>query len=156
MANKSRRLMLPIIFTVLVIGILAFGGTRNASAGAAEQVIFSGVGVTQSGPFSPVGFWVWCIAEGNGPYAEHNVCAGAMYVYAQGITVGVHGWIEETDEGLYTMHLQSNKAGGLSATLNNPDEAVSGPNNEVDFSVTTGAGTSSGSSDSAVVRVTGP
>ena len=54
------------------------------------------------------------------------------------------------------MHLQSNKAGVLSATLNNPDEAVSGPNNEVDFSVTTGAGTSSGSSDSAVVRVTGP
>ena len=54
-----------------------------------------------------------------------------------------------------TMDVTSRKPGVLEATLHNLSEGR-GPNNTVEFTVTTGAGTSSGASDNAVVRVTGP
>jgi len=80
-----------------------------------------------------------------------------MYVYAQAITVGVHGQITENGDDTYTMRVSSNKPGVLQATLHNlSDDLTSGPRNDVEFTVTTDAGTASGVSDTAVVNVTGP
>jgi hypothetical protein len=119
-------------------------------------VIFSGVGFADTGDWTgPVGFWIWCIDEGNGPYAEDKECKGAMYVYSQAITVHVDGDVTELGDDTYRMDVLSQKAGVLSATLHNLSDD-SGPNNVVEFEVTTAAGTASGTSDNAVVRVTGP
>ncbi|HEX9421620.1 MAG TPA: hypothetical protein VF899_00155 [Pyrinomonadaceae bacterium] len=106
---------------------------------------------------SPVGFWIWCQAEGHGPYGQDHECAGAMYVYSQAIVVGVDGEVTEQADETYTMDVASRKTGVLSATLHNlSDELKPGPNNSVEFTVTTDSGLSRGVTDTAVVRVTGP
>ena len=71
-----RRLVGLSAFVTLVV---AFGlpvSRGSAAAGPAEQVIFSGVGFAGDGDWqSPVGFWIWCQPDGNGPYV--GACAGA-------------------------------------------------------------------------------
>src|ERR1044071_9726707 len=154
-----RRLIGLSAFVTLVV---AFGlpvSRGSAAAGPAEQVIFSGVGFAGDGDWAgPVGFWIWCIDEGNGPYAENHVCAGAMYVYSQGLTKGVHGFLEDgAQEGSYVMNVFANDGSNFSAELTNTTIPVnSGPRNTVEFTVTTPDGTSSGSSTNSVLRVTGP
>jgi hypothetical protein len=152
-----RRLIVPLF--LLMIGLILIAPVQKSSAsGPSEQVIFSGVGFAGNGDWQgPVGFWIWCQPEGTGPYGQHDVCAGAMYVYSQAITVYVDGQITENPDDTYTMTVSSRKPGVLSATLHNATEDLeNGPNNIVDFSVTTAAGTSLGESDTAVVNVTGP
>ena len=125
-------------------------GARNDSH--SEQVVFSGVGSCNE--FGPVGFWIWCEADSENPY--QGECNGAMYVYSQGITKHVDGDIEEDETtGAYTMTVQS-RDGSLSATLTNEPPPVKGPRNSVDFMVSIPAGSCSGSSTTAVVKVTGP
>jgi hypothetical protein len=155
--NRARRWRSFIGFIAVAIMIVSLGFSGNrAAAEPAEQVIFSGVGVANTGDWQgPIGFWIWCIDEGNGPYAEHKVCSGAMYVYLQGITVHVDGEVSEEQDDTYTMDVASRKPGVLSATLHNLTEEL-GPTNTVEFTITTAAGTASGESNNAVVRVTGP
>jgi hypothetical protein len=145
---------IAILIVALIVSVLPFEVVKTASAEPSEQVIFSGIGFADTGDWqSPVGFWIWCQDEGNGPYAGR--CAGAMYVYAQGITVHVEGTVTEEADDTYTMNVTSEKPGVLEATLHNLSED-SGPNNTVEFTVTTAEGTSSGDSGNAVVLVTGP
>jgi hypothetical protein len=152
--NCLGRRMIAVLIVALTVAVLPFGVVKTASAEPSEQVIFSGIGFADAGDWqSPVGFWIWCQDEGNGPYAGR--CAGAMYVYAQGITVHVDGTVTEEADDTYTMNVTSRKPDVLEATLHNLSED-SGPNNTVEFTVTTGEGTSSGDSTNAVVRVTGP
>ena len=151
-----RRLIGLSAFLTLVV---AFGlpvSRGSAAAGPAEQVIFSGVGFAGDGDWqSPVGFWIWCQPDGNGPYV--GACAGAMYVYAQGLTKGVNGFIEDgAEEGEYIMTVSANDGSTFSAELSNELPLRRGPKSTVDFNVTTPAGTSAGSSTNAVVNVTGP
>ncbi len=138
--------------------ILALTVTTPGTAAApqaAEQVIFSGSGINNFG--APFQFWIWCAAEGHGPYAEQTLCHGAVAVPVQRVNVGVHGFVVEEADETYTMYVESNHAGDLSAVLHNVDpEPVHGPNNTVEFTVTTPARTFFGSSTSAVVNVTGP
>jgi hypothetical protein len=140
--------------------LVAFGASGNRTSAAsepAEQVIFSGVGLADDGDWvSPVGFWIWCAAEGEGPYADNHVCSGAIYVYAQGLTKGVHGFAEENPDDSYTMTVFANDGSNFSAELTNEVPVSKGPRNTVSFSVTTNAGTSSGASHNSVVNVTGP
>lgn len=153
---KRWRILLGITLMALVIVALGLSGNRTRAAEPSEQIVFSGVGFAEEGDWTgPVGFWVWCINEGTGPYAENHVCQGAMYVYEQGITVHVDGQVTEESDDTYTMDLHSKKSGVLSATLHNQGDD-SGPTNTVDFEITTAEGTASGASTSAVVRVTGP
>jgi hypothetical protein len=154
----TRRRLVAILAVVIAIFALAVTNSTRVSADGAEQIIFSGVGFASQGDWQgPVGFWIWCIDEGNGPYAEHNVCSGAMYVYSQAITVHVDGSVTENGDDTYTMTVSSRKPGVLDAVLHNLDAELNhGPSNLVEFDVTTAAGTAHGVSDSAVVNVTGP
>ena len=117
-----------------------------------EQVVFSGVGACPE--FGPVGFWIWCEADSTNPY--HGECNGAMYVYSQGITKGVNGFVTEDEStGAYTMSVVSRDT-ILSAMLTNVPPPQRGPRNTVNFTVNIPAGSCSGSSTTAVVKVTGP
>lgn len=162
MTSITTRLPRKSLVPILTLSILLFFSFTNqpraAAAAPSEQVIFSGVGFANSGDWqSPVGFWIWCQPEGTGPYGQARACAGAMYVYAQAITVGVGGTITENGDDTYTMSVSSHHQGVLSATLHNlSDDLVNGPANDVEFTVTTSAGTASGVSNTAVVQVTGP
>jgi len=155
--NISRSVA-ALIAPIIVLFVVALSGTTaNAQASRhSEQVIFSGVGFAGEGDWaSPVGFWIWCEADSANPY--QGQCNGAMYVYFQLITTGVSGTVTEGPAGIYTMHVTSNKgASVLEAFLVNDDAPVKGPRNGVNFMVTTQAGTSSGSTATAVVNVTGP
>ena len=155
--STSIRTAVVLLFVATVL-FLPTSNRTTAAAGPSEQVVFSGVGFADTGDWqSPVGFWIWCQPEGTGPYGQDHACAGAMYVYAQAITVGIHGHITENGDDTYTMNVASNKAGVLSATLHNLSaDLVNGPANDVEFTVTTKAGTASGTSNTAVVNVTGP
>jgi hypothetical protein len=156
--NHRRRIVGLFALLTIILAFTVSGGRTSAASGPSEQIVFSGVGFAGDGAWaSPVGFWIWCQNEGTGPYGENKRCAGAMYVYFQAITVGVNGTVAEENDDTYTMHVFSNHAGVLEATLHNLDEDLnSGPRNPVEFSVTTSAGTSSGATDNAVVHVTGP
>jgi hypothetical protein len=158
MKPRIRRPLIVPMFLLSIGLILVTPVQKTIASGPSEQVIFSGVGFAGNGDWQgPVGFWIWCQAEGTGPYGQNRVCAGAMYVYSQGITVHVDGQVTEEADETYTMDVSSRKEGVLSATLHNvSDDLQNGPNNTVEFSVTTAAGTSSGASDTAVVNVTGP
>jgi hypothetical protein len=126
--------------------------TGAQSSKHSEQVVFSGVGSCPE--FGPVGFWIWCEADSTNPYSGE--CNGAMYVYSQGITKGVKGMITENEStGAYTMSVVSRDS-TLSAMLTNEPPVQRGPKNTVDFTVTIPAGSCTGKSTTAVVKVTGP
>jgi hypothetical protein len=140
---------------ILAFTVTVPGGKTSAANQPAEQVVFSGVGINNFG--APFAFWIWCAAEGNGPYAEQTKCAGAVAVPVQGVHVGVHGTVVEEADETYTMHVESNHPGDLVATLHNESaELNSGPNNVVTFTVTTPIRTFTGIATNAVVHVTGP
>jgi len=119
----------------------------QAAQKSSEQVVFSGV--TSSGT---IGFWIWCEAESENPYAGE--CNGAMYFYDLGITKHVEGEVTEPSEGIYRMDVSSTVDSSVQCTLMNQAEAQRGPTNTV--SVTCTAPSRSGTSTSAVVNVTGP
>lgn len=154
----TRRAASFVAIAALTLSFTPTGGKTSAANEGASQVIFSGQGLALEGGFpSRVGYWVWCSAEGNGPYAESHPCKGAVYVYRAGHTKGVHGFMTEEPDGTYTMHVFSNHEGELEGTLHNVSpEILHGPNNTVEFSLTTEFGLSIGESTDSVVNVTGP
>jgi len=60
-----------------------------------QQLIFQDRAGTGSGDFNgsttPFGFWIWCQPVSSNAYG--NDCAGAVYFYRLGITVGVDGHV---------------------------------------------------------------
>jgi hypothetical protein len=60
------------VFSLAAIAVITLAFTtaptgRSASAAeAAEQVIFSGTGLTNDGQLE-IGYWIWCTPEGNSP-----------------------------------------------------------------------------------------
>ncbi len=143
------------VFLFLVVATVVLCGTPGAAArinSHSEQVVFSGVGACPE--FGPVGFWIWCESDSSNPY--QGECNGAMYVYSQGITKGVQGFItEDENTGAYTMSVFSRDT-SLTAMLTNEPPVRKGPRNTVDFTVNVPAGSCTGSSNNAVVNVTGP
>jgi hypothetical protein len=150
----SRERALVGVFVVVLL--LGFGSIASAAPGEggdhhSEQIVFSGTGF---GDFGPFGFWIWCQdPESSTPYAEE--CAGAMYFYALHLTKGVEGDVEEPSEGIYTMIVHSRKGDSISCTLvNDSEEITHGPTNSITVTCSAPAGT--GTSDNAVINVTGP
>src|SRR6266567_1486180 len=80
----------------------------------------------------------------------------AARINSQGITKGVQGFItEDENTGAYTMSVFSRDT-SLTAMLTNEPPVRKGPRNTVDFTVNVPAGSCTGSSNNAVVNVTGP
>ena len=153
--KRQRKVVALAAITLIVLSLTATSG--KVAAAPAEQVVFSGIGRASEGFIATVGFWVWCSAEGSGPYSENHLCKGAMYVYRLGLDLGVHGFVTEEADGTYTMHLFSNKEGLLSAELHNVSTEIQpGPNNLVEFDVFTEAGLSRGTVIDSVIAITGP
>src|SRR5712692_6590275 len=146
-------------FVLFPIGIVVIFGSLNVShviaSQPSEQVIFSGTGIfneTSSLAGSPFGFWVWCEANSQNPYAGE--CNGTVYVYALHLTKHVDGEITEPSDGFYVMTVAS-RDGSISAMLRNLNQAVTGPHNTIDATFVTPA-VGDGTSTTAVVSVTGP
>ena len=142
--------LITLAFTIIPAG-------RSVSAAPAEQVIFSGEGFTNTG--LKVGFWIWCMPEGNSPIYT-GACRGSVLIHDQGPALGVAGFIVENPDGTYVARVFSQKATSLlvAAIFHNVDpEPDHGPNNLVQFGVLLSNGTNpTGVATDAVVNVTGP
>jgi hypothetical protein len=151
MLRQFRIRWLGLLGLAACVVLLVAAPSGLAQPRSSEQVVFSGTGFGTFGGGSPVGFWIWCEADSQNPYAGE--CNGAMYFYALGITKHVDGEITEPSDGHYVMTVES-RDGSVSCTLANPELAVQGPRNTVNVTCTNPAG--AGSSTNAVVNVTGP
>jgi hypothetical protein len=147
------RALIGVFAAVLLLGVGSIASAAPGEGGDrhSEQIVFSGTGF---GDFGPFGFWIWCQdADSSTPYAGE--CAGAMYFYALHLTKGVEGEVLETSKGIYEMTVASRKGSSVSCTLvNDSDEITAGPTNSITVTCTAPAG--SGTSDNAVINVTGP
>ena len=151
------------VLGVIIVGaaslFTASDGARVKAAESSEQVVFSGTGTfdeTSSLAGSPFGFWIRCEAESENPYLGE--CKGSIYIYALGLTKHVEDaeepGITEPSEGIYVMNVAS-KDGSIQALLQNADEAVKGPRNTINVTLTS-PDVGTGTSTTAVVNVTGP
>jgi hypothetical protein len=149
------RAILFFALTLVAIAAMPALGAGQGEAHHSEQVVFSGTGTgTFDGTDTPFGFWVWCEAESDNPYAGR--CNGAMYFYALGITRSVKGTNSEVgeDSDVYTMVVSSTD-GAVACSLTNPNGPSNhGPSNEVD--VVCGSPSGTGTSTTAVVNITHP
>jgi hypothetical protein len=157
--KRSRKLVSRIVIAVITLAFTAIPAGKSVSAAApSEQVIFSGFGSTNDGSLD-VGFWIWCMAEGNSP-TYTGACKGSIYAPGHGPAVGVAGFIVENPDGTYVARVFSNKANSflVAAAFHNVDpEPAHGPNNLVQFGVLTSEGNNPvGVVTNAVVNVTGP
>jgi len=146
----------PLVVAAALALLVASAGTARA-ANNSEQVVFSG---TASGAFgggtSQVGFWIWCEAESDNPYAGQ--CNGAMRFDALHLVkhVGdIEGQvsISEPTPDHYVMHVRSSD-GSVDCTLANTPPITTGPTNRVDVTCTAPAG--SATTRFAGVKATGP
>jgi hypothetical protein len=134
---------------ILVLGlpVALIAGAPAATAERSEQVVFSGAG---AGDFGPFGFWVWCQVETSNPYETD--CNGSIYFYQLGLTKHVTGDVTEPADDQYQMDLASSN-GSIDCTLTNEPPIVHGPHNTVDASCSSPSGT--GTSTNAVVTNNG-
>ena len=155
--RRSRKVVSLAAIALFTIAFTVVPAARSASAEASEQVIFSGEGVTTDG--LEVGFWIWCMSEGNGPNYT-GACRGSILVHDGGPAQGVAGFIVELPDGTYVARVfgTNAKKSVVAAALHNVDpEPASGPNNLVQFGLLLTDGVNRiGTSPDSVVNVTGP
>jgi hypothetical protein len=143
-----------LVLTLTISSLVTAAGPRNS-----VQVVFSGTGLGNYGNFTnaPFGFWVWCLAQtpppSNGNYTD---CAGAMYFYAAGITKGITGDISGGPSSWTMSNLHSADGAIAGCVLTNIPPVSAGPTNTVILSACTAPAGGSGTSNNAVVNVTGP
>ena len=155
--RRGRKVISLAAIALFTIALTTFPAVKSTSAKAAEQVIFSGEGVTTDG--LELGFWVWCMADGNSPNYT-GACRGSLLVHGQGPAQGVAGFIVELPDGTYVARVfgTNAKKSIVAAALHNVDpEPARGPNNLVQFGLLLTDGVNRiGTSPDAVVNVTGP
>ena len=154
--SKTRRKL----FSLVAIAIFAFAftpiGSKTVAAEASVQVVFSGIGFTNDG--LKVGFWIWCMPEGNSPIYT-GACRGSVLIYDEGPAAGVAGFIVQNPDGTYVARVFSIQPDHflVGAAFHNVDpDPAPGPNNLLQLGVLTPLGNSTGVSTDAVVVVTGP
>lgn len=149
--KRSTAQRLGITLAVLAAVLAVFAATASAQPSNSEQVVFSKTGAF-SPSLGPLGFWVWCEADSENPYA--GACQGSVYLYAFGTPRHVSGFITEGAPGIYTMHLWSSDQ-SIACELTNTAQAAKGPTNSIWVSCTSpvsGTALATGS----IVNVTGP
>jgi hypothetical protein len=81
--------------TLLAAVLLLITTAAYSQTSLNQQLIFQDRAGTGSGTFdgktTPFGFWIWCQPVSSNAYG--NDCAGAVYFYHLGITVGVDGHV---------------------------------------------------------------
>ena len=156
--RRGRKVVSLLAIALFTLAFTVIPAGRSVLAGEpSEQVVFSGVAVTNNG-LHKVGFWIWCMAEGNSPNYT-GACRGSMLLYGEDNAVGVAGFIVENPDGTYVMRVFPSRGVGvlLGAAFHNVNpEPTPGPTNMVQFGVLTAAGNSVGLAPDAVVNVTGP
>jgi hypothetical protein len=156
-ARYGRKVFSLAAIAVITLAFTTIPAGRTVSAAEpSEQVIFSGEGVTNDG--LEVGFWIWCMAEGNGPNYT-GACRGSVLVHGHGPAAGVAGFVVENPDGTYVARVFSINGNTflVAAAFHNVNpEPTGGPTNFVQFGVLTPNGNTIGTSPDAVVRVTGP
>ena len=148
------------VFSLVAIAVFSFAfspiGSKTAKAAPSVQVIFSGTGTTVDG--LSVGFWIWCMPEGNSP-TYTGACRGSVLVNGNGPASGAAGFIVQNPDGTYVARVFSINPNTflVAAVFRNVNpEPVNGPNNTVAFAILTTNGTTTGLAPNSVVNVTGP
>jgi hypothetical protein len=143
------------------IGLTTLCKAQNSS----EQIIFANTdnphpGQSQTGTFvytnaNPddkfFGFWIWCEADSENPYASN--CQGSMYFYGLALTKHVTGHVSEPTEGTYVMVVSSSD-GKVACSLTNVPPIKSGLLNTINASCSAPVGV--GVSPNSIVHATGP
>ena len=162
---------------LIVVVVAKLGATATYAAKNAEQVIFSTPGffpmtLTGAPSATPLGFWVWCIAEPGGPpsngvYGADKACQGSMYFYFLGqpehmfsaAFLNNGSGISEGPDGIYTMAVD---AADFHCSLRNTSPSqTKALTNTVHVECTfknklAAAGTGTADVTNSVVNVTGP
>ena len=154
----GRKVVSLAAIALITVAFTTIPAVRSAHAGEpSEQVIFSGEGTTTDG--LQVGFWIWCMSEGNGPNYT-GACRGSVVVHGQEPAQGVAGFIVENPDGTYVARVfgQSAKKSIVAAAFHNVNpEPASGPSNLVQFGLLLTDGINRvGTSHDSVVNVTCP
>jgi hypothetical protein len=156
--RRGRKVLSLLAIALFTLAFTVIPAGRSVLAGEpAEQVVFSGVATTNDG-LHKVGFWIWCMADGNSPNYT-GACRGSMHLYDEDNAVGVAGFIVENPDGTYVARVFPSRGLGpmLGAAFHNVNpEPTAGPTNLVQFGVLTTSGNSVGVSPDTVVTVTGP
>ena len=156
--RRGRKVVSLAAITLFTLAFTTVPAGRSASAAApSEQLILSGEGVTNDGQLQ-VGFWIWCMPEGNGPNYT-GACRGSVLVHGQGAADGVAGFVVENPDGTYVARVFATRGKvTLAAAFHNVNpEPTAGPTNLVQFGIlTTDNVNRVGVSPDAVVNVTGP
>src|ERR1044072_2960077 len=98
--RRGRKVVSLLAIALFTIAFTTVPAGRSASAAEpSEQLILSGEGVTNDGTLQ-VGFWIWCMPEGNGPNYT-GACRGSVLVRGQGAADGVAGFVVENPDGTY-------------------------------------------------------
>ena len=155
--RRGRKVVSLAAIALIAVAFTLAPSTRLAKAAPAENVIFSGEGVTNDGTLQ-VGFWIWCQPEGNSPIYT-GACKGAVLVRGQGPADHVAGFIVENPDGTYVARVFATRGKTmLAAAFHNVNpEPTSGPTNLVQFGIlTTDNVNRVGVAPNAIVNVTGP
>ena len=156
--GRGRKVVGLAAIALFTLAFTIVPAVRSVSAGEpAEQLIFSGEGVTNDGALQ-VGYWIWCMPEGNGPNYT-GACRGSVLVRGQGPADGVAGFVVENPDGTYVARVFATRGKTLLAAAfhNVNPEPTSGPTNLIQFGIlTTDNVNRVGVSTNAVVNVTGP
>jgi hypothetical protein len=126
-----------------------FANTDNPNSGRSQTGTFVYTNANPDDKF--FGFWIWCEADSENPYAGD--CQGSMYFYGLALTKHVTGHISEPSEGTYVMVVNSSD-GKIACSLTNVPPIKSGLRNSVNASCSAPAGV--GVSPNSVVHATGP
>jgi hypothetical protein len=160
---------MPYIATVLAVPLL-IGGIILSTSGAFAannqiQVVFKGTAHGTFGTPSQVGdasFSVWCkLTPGPNIHSYSTDCTGSMSFPHLGISKGVQGEEGITQDpatGVFLIHVQSRGDNGESVDciLSNVPPVTKGPTNTVNIHCGSIPTSGVGSTNTAVVTVTGP
>jgi len=156
--RRGRKVFSLAAIAVFTLAFTTVPAGRSASAAQpAEQVIFSGVAVTNNGLFE-VGFWIWCMPEANSPIYT-GACKGSVRVTGQEPASAAVGFVVENPDGTYVARVFAIQPNNfvIAAAFHNVDPTPAhGPNNVVQFGILTPGGQFNGVAHDAVVNVTGP
>src|SRR5215467_6652176 len=112
-----------------------FANTDNPNPGKSQTATFVYTNLNPEDKF--FGFWIWCEADSENPYA--GSCQGTMYFYGIALTKHVSGNISEPTPHTYVMVVSSSD-GSIACSLTNVPPIKTGLKNMVNVSCSAPSG----------------